>query len=176
MEEKESARPPRKPIDRGLVVGLMAIVINITTVSVYVYQTRIMQREQHASVWPYLEWRVIYNQEDGFALQVANKGVGPALIKSSAIRLEGEEISELDTLVQRMVGETYFPHLRSSVENRVLPAGESINLIRSENLRWSEQLFAAFATRDFEWTICYESIYGEQWQCHGTEVVKSNCR
>ncbi len=175
MEDNDRERPQNR-MDRGLMVGIIAIAINIITVSVYVFQTRIMQREQHATVWPYLEWRVGYNQDDGFALRVANKGVGPALIVNSAISLDGEEIQELDTLLLRMVGKTYFPHLTSSVDNRVLPAGESIYLLRSGDPMWGELLFAAFQEHDFDWSICYESIYGEQWQCLGTEVVKSNCR
>ena len=76
-----------KKISSGVKVGLIAITINIITVAVYIYQTNLMQKQQHASVWPYLEWRIIYNQDDGVVLKVRNNGVGPAIINKAAIKL-----------------------------------------------------------------------------------------
>ena len=153
---------------------MIAIAINIITVSVYVYQTNIMQLQQYASVWPYLEWRALYNQDDGFRLLVSNNGVGPALIKNQTMRLDGEEIV-LDTLFSRLLDTTYFPHLISEIQNRVLPPGESINMITIKDERWSELFAYRLSESSFEMEICYESIFKEQWICKGTEVVEGNC-
>ena len=176
VEQIKNSEKGRKKISTGLIVGFIAIMINIITVTVYVYQTNIMQSQQHASVWPYLEWRILYNQNDGFKLRIKNNGIGPALIKQSSMRLEGDEITDLDTLFSRLLGTSRFPHLTSEIENRVLPSGESINMIASNDPKWSELLFINLRQYNFELEICYESIYKDQWTCKGMEVVDSKCK
>ncbi len=168
MKRKKSKRK----ISTGVVIGLIAIGINIITVSVYIYQTNIMREQQHASVWPYLEWRSIYNQNDGFMLQVRNNGVGPALITSSKMRINGEDFLAIDSLLIEMLGTTSFPYLKGEINNRVLPAGQSINLIKSEDPKWSELLFGNLRSHQFELEINYESIYGDKWICEGLTVYQ----
>ncbi|MFY0687196.1 MAG: hypothetical protein JXQ90_08530 [Cyclobacteriaceae bacterium] len=162
-------------METGVLVGIIAITINIITVTVYVYQTSIMQSQQHASVWPYLEWNAAYNQMDGFTLKVSNKGIGPALIKQVNMSIGGEEINTLDSLYMRVLGTTFFPHLEGSIDNRVLPAGQSVRLIVSTDPLWSEKFYYQLLEVPFEMEICYESIYGDQWTCKGVEVVESKC-
>ncbi|WP_106792640.1 hypothetical protein [Aquimarina sp. Aq78] len=164
-----------KKISSGVKVGLIAITINIITVAVYIYQTNLMQKQQHASVWPYLEWRIIYNQDDGVVLKVRNNGVGPAIINKAAIKLNNNPVPVLDSLFSKLLGTTQFPHLTAEVQNRVLPAGESINMIKVVDPKWAELLYAKVNESNFEMKICYESIYEDQWVCTGTIVKESRC-
>ncbi len=174
MEELEETKKKKK-LSTGLIVGLIAILINVITVSVYMYQTNIMQKQQHASVWPHLEWTTSYNDAEGFMFVVKNNGIGPALVKNTSMRLAGEDITHLDTLCARIVGTSRFPHLKGFVNNRVIPPGEKIVLLKSENQKWSELLYYGLQKSDFTFEVCYESIYEEQWTCKGREVVKGSC-
>lgn len=90
----------RFKIDTGIAIGLAAILINIITVSVYMVQANIMKNQQHASAWPYLEWLLIYNQEEGLKLEVKNNGVGPAIIKNTTFLLNGQPMP-LDSLLSQ---------------------------------------------------------------------------
>lgn len=166
----------KSKINTGLLVGIIAIVINIITASVYIYQTQIMQSQQHASVWPYLEWRSYYNDFDGFGLRIKNNGVGPALIKSSQLSVDGKNIEVLDSLFVAVLGTTQFPHITSNIDNRVIPAGESVMLVRTKNLEWGAKLYYKLQEHQFEMNICYESIYGDQWTCSGLEVEDGKCK
>ena len=56
-----------------LIIALMALVIGIGTMIVYVYQARIMSKQQHASVWPFLEVSISQGQL-GTYVSVENKG------------------------------------------------------------------------------------------------------
>jgi hypothetical protein len=161
-------------IDAGVAIGLIAIAINVITVSVYMYQANIMQKQQHASAWPYVEWLLIFNEEKGLSLVVKNNGVGPAIIKQTSVRL-GEKPIALDSLLSELVGTDYFPHLTSPIQNRVLPAGASIKPFEISNIEWAGKVYHALQARSFELKICYESIYGDQWVSSGTKVEETVC-
>lgn len=171
----KSKKETKRKADTGLIVGIIAIVINIITVTVYMYQASIMQRQQHASAWPYLEWLPTFNEIDGFKIELSNNGTGPALIKSVTIKVNGQKVENMDSLCVKLIGTDYFPHLIGTVQNRVLPPGRTIKSITVENPEWAGKLFLALQNNIFEYEICYESIYGDQWICKGTTVVEGTC-
>jgi hypothetical protein len=161
--------------DIGLWVGIMAIVINIITVSVYMYQAHIMQTQQHASAWPYLEWLPSFN-EDTYYVEISNNGIGPAIIKNVDIHLDDKYFPHIDSLFIELIGTDYFPHYKSTVENRVLPAGKSIRLFQVNSAKWAQQVFDKMRKHEFKLSICYESIYGDAWTSEGREVTESKCK
>jgi len=173
MEEPE--RPKRK-WETGLILGIIALLINIITVSVYINQTRIMRSQQHVAAWPYLEWRAIFNEDDGFSLNIRNNGLGPALIKSVRIKVDGKEFANMDSLFVQHLGTSYFPHLQSGVQNRVLPAGESVKRVEVTDIDWAWKLFELIQYHQFEYEICYESVYGDAWISKGLEVEEGKCK
>ena len=176
MEEEvksETTASPKRDI--GLWIGIMAIVINIITVSVYMYQARIMQTQQHASAWPYLEWLPSYNEET-YYIEITNNGIGPAIVKNVAIELDGKSFPTIDSLFVQLVGTSHFPHLTSTIRNRVLPAGKSIRLFQINGDKWAGIVFIEMRKHEFKMSICYESIYGEAWTSEGVEVMESKCR
>lgn len=158
-----------------MIVAVIAVVINIITVSVYVYQARIMQSQQNASVWPYLEWRGVYNQNDGYILRIKNNGIGPALIKKATFKVGSRFMSHPDSLLVSVLGTDRFPHLTGNAENRVLPAGESIVMISIKDSKFSELLYMYQHQNKFGFEICYESIYEDAWVTTGVVVNESNC-
>jgi hypothetical protein len=159
-------------LSSGLKVGLIAILINIITVVVYIYQTNIMQSQKQASVWPYVEWSSSYIQGKGFNLSVSNNGIGPALIKDISIFVDGKKQENLDSLLSQLIDTTYFPHIKGNLEKRVIPAGKKIILLQSSDYKWSELLYVSFQKKNFKMEIRYESIYQDKWISNGTEVTE----
>jgi hypothetical protein len=162
-------------VDKGLFIGLFAILVNIITVTVYMYQANIMRIQQHASAWPYLEWLPSYN-EDQYSIAVSNNGIGPALIQSVELKLNGQPMPNIDAVFEVIMGTSYFPHLISTIENRVLPANASLKLFEINDDQWAGKVFAAMQANKFEFEICYQSIYGDAWTCKGTQVIESTCK
>jgi hypothetical protein len=173
MSQNTSKSKNRK-LNTGVTIGIIAIVINVITVSVYMYQANIMQRQQHASAWPYLEWLLIYNQDEGLKLEVKNNGVGPAIIKNATFFLKGQPIV-LDSLLSQVAGTSNFPRLTSVIENRVIPANGIIRPFQVKKIEWAERMYYGLVSEKMEFKICYESIYGEQWVSVGTQVKKGEC-
>lgn len=174
MPKNDTSKNQKPRFDTGVTIGLVAILINIITVSVYMYQAKIMREQLHSSSWPYLEWLLIFNEEQGLKLELTNNGVGPALIKEVDVKLNGASINP-DSLFVELIGTDYFPHVTSRVKNRVLSPQNSIRPFQIINPEWAQKIFIKLDSSKFQFFVCYESIYGDKWTSIGTDVVEGVC-
>jgi hypothetical protein len=62
------------------------------TAGAMVYQTRVLQDQFSATVWPYLAINAYYGGHN-LELHVANEGVGPALIRSAQVAVDGKPMA-----------------------------------------------------------------------------------
>jgi hypothetical protein len=175
MEEQLEQLPPKKKMDTGLLVGLCAIGISVATLFVYIYQARIMQSQQHASVWPYVESS--YSNVGGFYLQVQNKGIGPAIIKNAKFFLDDKEM-DLDTLFNSLLGKKreQMSFQYSYVVGRVMAPGESFKPFSIPAGIYSAKMDSALSKREFRFEVCFCSIYQDCWTSKGLKVVESECK
>lgn len=141
---------------------------------VYVYQARIMQEQQKASAWPYLEVLPSYGPQ-GFSLGVTNKGTGPAIVKNVVLKLGEEEFESLDSLFKALTDSSFNEFGYSTVNRRVIAAGETIQSFFILDEHTGNAIAQALNTRDFKYEVCYCSIYGDCWTCKGLEVSESTC-
>ena len=174
-EVPNSTKPPKPKIETGLILGIIALLINIITVSIYISQTSIMRSQQRAAAWPRLEWRIAYIQGEEFMLEVSNNGIGPALINSVEVKLDGKLLPHLDSTYTTLMNTRNFPHLASQLENRVIPAGKSLKPLVIRDPELASNFFFTLQQHQLEYNICYESVYGEQWICTGLTAEKGPC-
>ena len=162
-----------KKLDTGLVVGLSAILISIATLFVYVYQARIMQEQLHTSVWPRIEWS--NSNVGGVYVEVINKGIGPAIIKDAVMKVDGKKIYNTDSLFHELIGDHKNMRVVTSyVVGRVMAPGESFKPFLVTDSSSVYLLDSAFRVRQFEFEICYCSIYDDCWVSRGVAVDKSS--
>ncbi|GAA0871417.1 hypothetical protein GCM10009117_05630 [Gangjinia marincola] len=80
--------PKKIRLSTDKVVAIAAIVISVCALVTTVYQTIILKKEQHASVWPRISllhtWRTGTN-ESHYRLTLSNLGLGPAIIEDYKI-------------------------------------------------------------------------------------------
>jgi hypothetical protein len=76
MEKLEIANAPRWGIERYSAV--FAVLVSLTTLAMLIAQTRLMQTQTRASVWPHVSIGFSISKT-GFAWVVSNNGVGPAV-------------------------------------------------------------------------------------------------
>src|SRR5687768_4852751 len=158
---KEEFKKKRRRFNTELIVALSAIFVSVVTLFVYIYQASIMQEQQYASVWPYLEWDMTIHSQDGFYLSISNKGIGPAIIRSTSLRLDEKEMGSsteyLGTLLGNLDSVSLF---HQSIDNRVLAPGETVNAFHVySDVR--TKLEKVYARTDYE--ICFCSVYGDCW-------------
>ncbi len=154
----------RSKTDRLQSTGtILALVISIIAMFTSIYEANIMKSQQKAMVWPHLHITDSYSA-DGFSIMIANKGTGPALIKSVQVDYKGIPMSTMDELLDSLNPNRTFGYniLRNNTLNKYvftpgeeriifgLPYNDETNIVRN-NLK------------HIRIRILYESVLEEQW-------------
>ncbi|MEL7122205.1 MAG: hypothetical protein AAFO07_22340 [Bacteroidota bacterium] len=161
------------------IVGVSAMIISLSTLIVFIYQTNLMREHQYQSVFPYLSMN---NERTGFpdfAIVLTNDGIGPAFIESSVFTYKGQkhELDLIDFLYKFYPEIDSIPSLVHSNLRKglVIPAGRRIELLRineKENMDPFFQLvkiLEELEQEDIEWDLIYRDIYGNKWLLAGDD-------
>jgi hypothetical protein len=151
----------------------IATFIALLAVSVAGY-TAYMQRQQvRAAVWPILE----FDSSNGpIRFILANKGVGPAIIKHVILKVDNQPAKNWAEVVERILGPGYHPGEESDMSGRVFAAGESMNVFTPHDEAQNPVVFdksnPLWAKLDagrghITVEICYCSTLGECWTLRG---------
>lgn len=174
---EDSEKKIRRGLSTEFVVALCAVAISLATLGVYIYQARIMQSQQHASVWPYLEWTLTFSTIDGIFLSVTNKGVGPAIVKDTRLTLDGEPVNSGRELMNKLThgkADSIWS-FTMAVNKRVIAPGEEIRLFHMKDSSLHTMDFGDIYQR-LKYEINYSSIYGDCWVSEGLTVREADCK
>jgi hypothetical protein len=149
--------------------AVIATLIALLAVCVGAY-TAYMQRQQvRAAVWPILE----FGSSNGpIQFTLANKGVGPAIIRNVVVKVDGEAVKNWAEVLEKILGPGKHPGEESDMRGHVFSAGESMNVFTpydSNNnplaFDRSNPLWVQMNDDRFRVTVelCYCSTLGECW-------------
>jgi len=161
-EEKKFRSASRYDAVIATLVGFLAL-----CVSGY---TAYMQRQQvRGAVWPILE----FDTGNGpIQFTLANKGVGPAIIKHVIVKVDGQPVKNWAEVMEKILGPGYHPGEEADMSGRVFAAGESIKVFTPHD---EAQKPIPFDRSNPVWVklnqdrarvsveICYSSTLGECW-------------
>lgn len=169
----------KKVLSNELLIGIAAMIISLSTLIVFVYQTNLIRKQQYMSVYPHLNLIHMNSRSANYKYVLRNQGIGPAFITS--LDVKEKDGASYDNLVQYMRDKTAKEDsirwkytslnvggLVQEKEEVVLfelsDIGDSASDDLSTNrLTEANRLREILATDNLEITITYESIYGESW-------------
>jgi hypothetical protein len=142
--------------------------------------TAYMQRQQvRAAVWPILE----FDTSNGpIQFTLANKGVGPAIIRHVIVRVDDQPVSTWYEVLDKVLGPGKHPGSVSTINGHVFSAGESVNVFTPHD---DANNPIAFDKSNPLWVelnedrnrvtveICYSSTLGECWTLRGGGATPS---
>ena len=142
--------------------------------------TAYMQRQQvRAAVWPILEFDSSNDPDIHFTL--ANKGVGPAIIRTVAVTVDGQPVINWTAALKKLLGPGKHLYSESDMNGHVLSAGESMTVFTPRNPENNPLVFDKSNPLWIEMNkqrervaveICYCSTLGECWTLR-TGAMKS---
>jgi hypothetical protein len=152
----------------ALAVSFLALALSAYQAREMSAQTRLMQSQARAGVWPYLS--IGYSIDDagqtpGYAFEIDNDGVGPARIESVTMTLDGKPVGTWREIFRVFFGDAPVSATYSKIYGKVLPPNTNRDTT-IEALRLSDigQARAFYAAQDrLEMTICYCSVYDDCW-------------
>jgi len=163
VPEKEETRPSSR------YETVVATFIALLAVCVAGY-TAYMQRQQvRAAVWPILEFDSSNGPDIHFT--VANKGVGPAIIRHVIVRVDAQPVKNWNEALDKLVGPRKHHFSESDITGHVFAPNESMDVLTPRdadmntltdrsNPLWIE-LNKDRGRVSVE--ICYSSTLGECW-------------
>src|SRR5205085_6651921 len=132
--------------------------------------TAYMQRQQvRAAVWPILQFD---NNNSPISFTLANKGVGPAIIKHVIVKVDGQPTRNWKEALGRILGPGEHLGSESDMSGRVFAAGESMTVFTPHdpenqplNFEKSNPLWVKLNKDRLRVTveICYCLTLGECW-------------
>ncbi|QHT71409.1 hypothetical protein GXP67_34505 [Rhodocytophaga rosea] len=157
--------------DADKFLSISAMLISVGTFATFIYQTNLIQKQQYASVLPYLE---IWNSgadSTRYKLLLVNNGIGPAFIKDIKIHYKGKTYP-YDPIV--FYSEVIYPSdtisfISTNVnKGQVVPAGERIEIVIVNNsVKDAAKLRQLFGNQTAKLDIVYSSVYEEKWRLDG---------
>ncbi len=132
-------------------VGLLALVVS--------GYTAYIQREQvRAQVWP---WLVAGNDDYAQSVDVYNKGVGPAIVRTAQVFVDGKPQPDWKNVLAAL-GMPPHNYSQSTINPNVLSPGETVQIIKfPDKDLW--QRFREAAVQRMTMNVCFCSTLGECW-------------
>lgn len=164
------------------VIALGALVISTVAAVATVYQTHVIAQQFSATVWPYVSFDDTTSPWS-FEIDLRNDGLGPAIVRSVSITLDGKPQASLETLLVRLNEEqpqavaTIRAALRAGAKLQVttstpkaglvVPANAQHVVIRVQGAVLVHYIAPAFKRVGI--SLCYCSLTGTCWtQSHQT--------
>lgn len=172
-EEREAVRQSSRRIGLAQLSGSLALLLSIVALGISAYQTRVMQSQARASVWPYLAIGASFfdqGEKAGFRLNVSNHGVGPALIKSVRMAVDGKPVVNWDSYLKATIDRSRDQTQQvifSSFSAVLPPDSNRETTIEAITLKSPEDAAKAYAAMSrLKLDICYCSVYDDCWTAH----------
>lgn len=148
-------------------VGLLALVVS--------GYTAYLQRQQvRAQVWPFIE---AGNDDNEHALIAYSKGVGPAIVHTMQITVDGKPQHDWNGVLDTLGVAKPRPYSQSTISPSVVSAGERVMLIKfasegtDDESKQTWQHFRKAAVDRMGIRLCYCSTLGECWRYQDSKLV-----
>src|SRR5438874_11300013 len=103
---------------------IIATLVGLCALCVSGYTAYVQRQQVRAAVWPILEFG---SRNGPIQFTLANKGVGPAIIKHVIVRVDDQPVKNWYEVLDKILGPGYHPGAESDMSGRVFAAGESMN-------------------------------------------------
>lgn len=165
-------RPPaRGHVSRPDLTSVLALAVSVFALAIGAWQTRLMQSQARASVWPYLTIGYTYTNNvdaNGFIWTIDNNGVGPARVQSATLSLDDKPMRTWDEVIAALGMSKRASRATTSFAGSVILPNTNREATIAAIRVHDRELAAAFkdAIGRFRMEICYCSVYDECWIAH----------
>ena len=149
-------------------IALAALVVSVSAVAIGLYEAALQRRHDRAEVWPHLEVTT-FTMRTGATLSIENRGIGPALVKSIVVTLDGKRAHNWNEVLTALLGHAPpAPFSNSTISESVLRPGDKVTLVGLPNEDMPPGFWQSVGRVGL--SLCYSSVFGESWLLHDTHV------
>lgn len=148
------------------VTAVSALVIGVVAMVISAYTAYLQRNQARLAAWPHVQLGVGAD----FRLTLANKGVGPAIIKRVDMQLDGRSLQSWAQLLAATAGPGEHALNHTTLNHLVLTAAESAVVLELPDAGVRQKVQAVRARLAFQ--ICYCSVYDECWIVDGENATR----
>jgi hypothetical protein len=141
-------------------IALAALVVSVSAVVVGVYEASLQRHHDRAEVWPHAEIQV-FTKPTGAELLLVNTGIGPAIVQSIVVTVDGHPRSNWTDVLRTLNGVEPAPFGHSSVVQHGLRPGDRLELLDLPVADLPHDFWSSVARVRVR--ICYSSVFEEHW-------------
>jgi hypothetical protein len=141
-------------------IAVAALIVSVSAVVVGIYEASLQRAHDRAEVWPHVELST-YVTPKGAALYLENNGIGPALIKSITVRVDGRPQHNWAEVLQRLLGRPASQLENSTVRERAVRAGDRVTLVGIPTSDMPPSFWKSIGRVSV--AVCYSSVFDEHW-------------
>jgi hypothetical protein len=105
---------------------IIATVVGISALFVSGYTAYVQRQQVRAAVWPILAYSTSNAPMVRFTL--ANKGVGPAMVRHVVVTLDGQPMRSWPDVLQKVIGPGIHHLSQTTIGGNVVAAGETVEI------------------------------------------------
>ena len=160
--------------------AVIATLVGLCALCVSAYTAYVQRQQVRAAVWPILEFDSSNAPDIHFTL--ANKGVGPAIIRHVIVRVDGQPVRNWKEALGRILGPGEHLFSESDMSGHVFAAGESMTPLTPRdpennplNFDKSNPLWVKMNKDRLRVSveICYSSTLDECWTLRASGLTPS---
>ena len=141
-------------------ITLVTVVTSVAALTLGAYTAQLQRRHDSASVWPHLEFGITFAQQTS-GMQIINSGVGPAIVQSVTVSVDGHTVKSWPEVFKLVLDSTPSKYSSSSVSDHVIRSGETVNWFQLPTNILPPDIQSRIARVAIE--VCYASVYDEHW-------------
>src|SRR5689334_7207343 len=149
-------------------IAVAALVVSVSAVAVGLYEAALQRKHDRAEVWPHLEITT-YTMLSGAKLSVDNTGIGPALIKSIVVTVDGKPVHDWNEVLTQLLGHSPpAPLSNSTIAESAIRPGDKVTVVGIPNEDMPPRFWKSVGRVAMK--VCYSSVFGESWMLREAHI------
>src|SRR5438105_11746607 len=141
-------------------IALAALIVSVSAVVVGIYEAALQRAHDRAEVWPHVEIST-FTTPQGAALYLENTGLGPAIIQSVTVSVDGKPRKSWNDVLGTLYKGALPPFSVTTVDDHALRAGDKVQMIGLARKDLPANFWDWIARVSVK--VCYESAFHEHW-------------
>jgi len=142
--------------------AIIASLVGLLALLVAGYTAYIQRQQVRAQVWPYLLMGKS-NAGGRYELTAINKGVGPVIVRSVQVLVDGKPVPDWKALDHLFGFKPSGEFVLSTLNQTVLAPGDQVHWIQFDNAADINAFVAGWVRFRAKAQVCYSSTLGESW-------------
>jgi hypothetical protein len=141
-------------------IAIAALIVSLSAVTVGIYEAWLQRAHDRAEVWPHVEIMTLITPK-GASLYLENTGLGPAIINSVVVSVDGKPGHNWNDVLRTLEGSEPGPFNNSTVTDHALRAGDKAELIGLVQKDIPPGFWKWIARVSMK--VCYRSAFEDHW-------------